>query len=230
MIIVFIEGNVGVGKSSLLDGLRSRGVAHCVVAEPVCAWTEHLHGVYEASQDSDGPNKWALPMQMLTECTRMEALLRAIRGVKAHGDVGSMPANGSVVVVERSTTSAGIFGKLILNPDEQHAFGMVQECNKAILHERLQGARATTVYMRAPPSICIARTSSRARLGEEHISPQFLHDLHDAHEETFLLHGGADIVVNCGDKHCGQVVDAVEKFIAACVGAENLSQLKGDGP
>jgi deoxyadenosine/deoxycytidine kinase len=91
MKIVYVEGNIGAGKSSLLRELAAAG--HCVVQEPVEDWAEHLKLVYR--------DPLRLPMQCLLS-TRIERLLKTL---------GASASDGTVYV-ERSMRSAQIFADL----------------------------------------------------------------------------------------------------------------------
>ena len=210
MIIVQVEGNIGVGKSTSLEHAVARRRAIRVVAEPVCAWTEHLRGLYESKH----PGPWPLLVQMLVEGTRMEAMFRAIRSEQEVCDEGG---ERPLIVVERSSASSSIFSNLTLSNEELSAFELVQSRYKDAVQARCLHANVrasvVTVYLRASPETCHRRMRSRSRDVETQITIEFLRDLHRAHDATFLKDGAADLVVDCDDKSCAEVADALCEFL-----------------
>jgi deoxyadenosine/deoxycytidine kinase len=151
---------------------------------------------------------------MLIEGTRMEAMLRAIRSETESRDAGVARA---LILVERSSASSSIFSNLTLTSEEISAFELVQSRYKEAVRMRCSHAnvqvRAVTVYLRASPETCHQRMCLRGRDVENQITVNFLRDLHRAHDAAFLKDGAADLVVDCDEKSCAEVADALCEFL-----------------
>jgi deoxyadenosine/deoxycytidine kinase len=162
MRVVFVEGSIGVGKSSLLAALSALG--HTVVQEPVEEWSEHLKLVYRDPA-------WRLPMQCLALSTRIERLLKAITRTR-----------GGIVFVERSMRSSEIFAKL--DPIDD-AYNTIHNHYARLVDRVLEGHSTHTVYLRASVMTCMARVQERDRDGEDAISLHTMKRLHEEHEAAF---------------------------------------------
>ena len=203
MVIVRVEGNIGCGKSTLLHHLSERVPDVVVVPEPVSGWGEHLRGVY----DPACANMWKLPMQMISACTREEALLSAMRRC-SDGPGGLKDA---VIVVERSNASAGIFGSLTLDSEEKQAFDLLGDRYKHIEDLWCKDVVEASIYMRASPRTCALRIVERSRDGECGIDSAFLNALHDAHEKEFS--SSADVVMECDHASSDAIATQIIAFI-----------------
>jgi deoxyadenosine/deoxycytidine kinase len=162
MKIVYVEGSIGAGKSSLLRGLDAMG--HCVVQEPVDDWAEHLKLVYRDS-------RWRLPMQCLALSTRVERLLKTLNGT-------------APVFVERSMRSAQIFANLDSTVD--NPYQVIHDHYSRLVDELLARHTVQTIYLRASVDTCMERVSLRERGGEDAISRDLMEKLHEEHERAFF--------------------------------------------
>lgn len=207
LTVVNVEGNIGAGKSTVLELVRQEGVVSQVVAEPVSEWTEHLLGSYSSEDGS-----WALPLQSLVECTRTECLLRAARVEDAHSE--------RVLLVERSQSSSKVFAELTVSEEEMFAFDVLQARHRNILKQRFDAVREVTVYLRCDPTECLRRTRKRAREGEEGVSHEFLQKVHDAHERCF---GNSDLVIDCSGSDQRDVAKQMCDFLRSAKGISHSS-------
>ena len=161
---VFVEGNIGVGKSELLDALESKG--YTVVKEAIEEdWT-----LFE--KNCDDPARWGTAFQMQVTnsiVNRMEA------AVKGHS--GKWP-----IFVERSIVSAYLFARV------NHEFGhLTNDELKVIreislkLNERFKTYISRTIYLECPIDECMRRIKQRSRSGEDAISGDYLSKISDAY-------------------------------------------------
>jgi deoxyadenosine/deoxycytidine kinase len=194
MSLMYVEGNVGVGKSSVLDEMERRGFS--VVKEPVDMWKEHLARVYH-------DKRWALPMHYLALTTHVETILQAARIAKN---------SGSVVVVERSFASVDVFAGMDSKNSQLKEYWGVHEMYRALLLKELDQVPQQTVYLRTTPSECLARVRQRARIGEDGIDIEYLKDLHDAHDAEFEQKPGVRVIDATGEFMCvvRHVIDHVQ--------------------
>jgi deoxyadenosine/deoxycytidine kinase len=196
-LIISIEGNIGVGKSTFLDNLeesiRSTWTKKWVfLREPVHIW--------ETVRDPEGntmlakfygdPIKYSFAFQVMAYSTRVQELRRILReNPDCYG-----------VVCERSLeTDRRIFAKML------HADGSMEP----ILHDiytmfsslnhdefKLDGI----VFLDADPTTCMERIVKRSRNGESSISLAYLEQCHQYHQEwmTDIVSTQQYITVNAG--------------------------------
>ena len=203
VLVVRVEGNIGCGKSTLLHHIGESVPGIEIVGEPVSGWCEHIRGVY----DSSVADLWKLPMQMISACTRAEAFVAAMRP--------RMRDRFGCVMVERSHTSARIFGQLTLCSEEMAAFDLLGDRYVKIWDAYFKEAVQATIYLRASPETCLARIQTRSRKGEHGITLEFLKQLCDKHDASFLQ--SADLVVDCDDASSDAVAAQVTKFLKSAI-------------
>ena len=157
-LIVFIEGNIGAGKSTVLREIRARGFP--VVAEPVDAWK------FFARRHSD-PQRWTFTFQI-------EALLSMA------SLVASAPG-GSVVFVERSVQSALLFSEAAFET------GLMSQDELDLLRTAAEMVGTSpvpsmTVCIDVAPSTCYARLRQRQR-PEERVTEEYIALLDRKHKK-----------------------------------------------
>jgi deoxyadenosine/deoxycytidine kinase len=201
--ILSIEGNIGGGKSTLLDALKKYYENHYIVLfvdEPVKTW--------EKIQDTDGNTmlkkfyanqiKYAFPFQMMAYISRLKMLRDIIKSVALE------PDKYFIIITERSLfTDKYVFAKMLYD------HGKIEDvCYKIYLtwfDEFVADFPIShTVYVKTDPKICYSRIHLRAREGEEIIPLLYLEDCHKYHEEflheiktkKLILDGNTDIFKN----------------------------------
>ena len=174
--LLFIEGNVGAGKTTVVKELYDRGFS--VAYEPTEIWTEHISRVYH-------DKKWSLPMHYLALSTHVERILQALRIARKHD---------TIVVVERSFSSVDIFAKCDNDIGEGHEYWEIHQWYRSLLEEELRGIPIHAMYLKTNPLECLKRIGIRGRLGEDALGLDYLNKLHNFHEEQFASDN--TIVVN----------------------------------
>lgn len=177
MIITF-EGNVGAGKTSILNLLEkeSFSVPHVVIFEPIEEWMNfNLDGGKSLFQMFyEDQKKYAFVFQMMALQTRYANMVKAI---------ADNP--NTIVLCERSfLTDYEIFAKLNneegnISDMELHVYKKWHSFFIDVLNPQIKGI----VYLNTPPNICRERITKRNRKGEEDISSAYLDQLHVKHEE-----------------------------------------------
>ena len=132
--VIAIEGNIGIGKSTLLNALKRRfenDVSVVLVDEPVALWEEH--GLLEAMY-TDTINRCAFQVMAVT--TRYTSLLDAV-----------LRSEAEVIITERSIFSdRACFAKVNLtagSPDET-AYGVTHD---ALVNSLPEDLRLGTVLL-----------------------------------------------------------------------------------
>ena len=151
-LILSIEGNIGIGKSTLLSNLKKRYAADpsvTFVDEPVAIWDEHdlLGAMYR-----NDISRCAFQLMALT--TRYTALVEALR------------SEATVIITERSIHSDRFcFAQVNLEsvPDKS-AYDVTHDALLASLPSDL---RHGAVFLAAPRTTLHERISRRARAAEQ---------------------------------------------------------------
>lgn len=169
MGLVCIEGNIGVGKSSLTKSLA-----------------ESLHGfpMFEPVEDNPyleryykDPKRYALEMQFWLMSRRFEMHEKAIRHIWR---------TGQTVVMDRSIYGDWVFAKrnwLDGNIDDPGYLAYMH--HRKVMNQYLM-APHFVIALQAAPEVCLQRIKERSRDAEVAVKIDYLRGLHTLHEELYL--------------------------------------------
>lgn len=174
---VSIEGNIGCGKTTLLEYFKSSKNVEAI-KEPVCQWT-NVQGHNALQLLYEDPSRWSFSFNIYAQLTRVQMHTR--------------PHHKPVKMLERSLFST------------RHCFVENDFRNKtingleyAILNEwfeyltEMPGTGVDLiVYLRADPKVCFERIIKRSRKEEAGVPYKLIEDLHNLHEEWLVQQ-------NCG--------------------------------
>jgi len=201
--ILSIEGNIGSGKSTFLEMLKTHyknDERIIFLREPVDEW--------EKIKDKEGntmlqkfyadQKTYSFPFQMMAYISRLSILRDVIKKNK-NRDI--------IIITERSLyTDKYVFAKMLYDQ------GKIEDVTYQIyLHWFNEFAEDFpinhVVYVNTDPQKCYERIHKRARVGEEIIPLSYLEDCHKYHEEflddknnfltkKIILDGNVDIFQN----------------------------------
>lgn len=191
--IFSIEGNIGSGKSTLIQKLKDKYNDKqkniIFMEEPVSQWVN--------IKDKDGENmiekfyrdqnKYAFSFQMMAYISRLSMLKECIK-----------QNPNSIIICERSLyTDKNVFAKMLF--DE----GKIEDVNYQIyskwFHEFVQDIPNTgLIYVRAEPEVSYRRVKKRARKGEK-IPLSYLKNCHKYHEEWMKQKDIVKLILNGND-------------------------------
>jgi len=214
MPVVAVDGNIGVGKSSMLDKLAGKKFPfkHVVLKEPVEQWQQMRDekGSIIERYYSD-MERYSFLFQTYAMLTRARKMVEVLK-----------EGNDVVVFVERSLlTDRTIFAQASADAGRLDAieWAVYKELFELTTKELSLDVDAF-LYMRAPPETCLDRVGLRKRPGEENITIEYLRELHARHE-NWLATGNPDVlVVECDTDmddgaYWGAVFERVEAFVSA---------------
>lgn len=172
-----LEGNNGIGKSTLLK-LIQKNMPHIqAVQEPVDAWAkEHNNEDSLLARFYSDSNRWAYTMETYTMIARVQEHLR----------VQQMP--NPFKVMERSLYSGHYcfarngYEQGFMTETEWHIYNkwfeflVPQKCH----------APQGFIYIKSDPEVCFERSIKRNRKGEEAIPLNYFKQMHDQHERYLL--------------------------------------------
>jgi deoxyadenosine/deoxycytidine kinase len=222
-LIIAIEGNIGVGKSTLLANLKQQFAEHGIRAvfmpEPVDVWSTVTDETGETilSKYYADPAKYAFSFQIMAYTTRLTALRRIIQE----------NPDCDVIVCERSLEADNnIFAKMLF---DDKMIEYVQYGVYSLLYGDTAKEYATNgiVYLRADPAKCRERIQRRQRNGEGGISLDYLKKC-DAYYEDWLgdhcantsilrLDTNADVVYGGEDMIAAGWIHSIIQYVAECM-------------
>lgn len=172
---VFIEGNIGSGKTTFLRHFQKYEDSVCLLTEPVERWRD-LNGTNLLNNFYKEPFRWAMPFQTYVTLTMMER--------------HTMQTEKSVKLMERSMFSARYcFVENMVQTGLLHQgmYDVLQEWYKCI--DNMVHIQADLiVYLRTSPQVVHERMMKRARSEESQVPLEYLQQLHELHE-NWLIHG-----------------------------------------
>jgi deoxyadenosine/deoxycytidine kinase len=172
-----IEGNIGAGKSTLIDILKQKlynDDSIIFVSEPLDMWQtiQDENGVNMLTKFYEDQDKYAFSFQVMAFATRL---------LKMKNEMKRKP-NAKIIICERSLEADyNIFAKML------HDDGKIETINYNVylqFYELYKDEFPTKglIYINASPETCQTRINTRNRSGEESIPIEYLQKCHEYHE------------------------------------------------
>lgn len=173
-----IEGNIGAGKSTLIDILKQKlynDDSIIFVSEPLDMWQtiQDDNGVNMLTKFYEDQDKYAFSFQVMAFATRL---------LKMKNEMKRKP-NAKIIICERSLEADyNIFAKML------HDDGKIETINYNVylqFYELYKDEFPTKglIYINASPETCQTRINTRNRSGEESIPIEYLQKCHEYHEK-----------------------------------------------
>lgn len=216
--IVFVEGGIGCGKSTLVKHLQAYCEKHdkryMTIQEPVDIWmtiqdkTTGKNMIEAFYQDQ---HKHGFEFQMMAYISRLQRLQEAQKeAVESHCDF---------IICERSLyTDKNVFCKMLYDEGKINTFGY-QIYNKWFEHFQSFLDDVRFVYLQTDHEVCLQRIKKRCRDGEENIPSEYLkknNEYHDAwlmnQDDVLVLNGNQDYDEKNGllDDYCRYIMDLMK--------------------
>ena len=187
-MILSIDGNIGAGKTTLVEALKRAHPEWIFVDEPVNKWMELVDEKDRSLlslfyEDSD---KWGFAFQMYALLTRTIALRKAIE---------NSPKNATIVTERCYQTDFNVFAKMMHDDGKLDLLqwkiysGLYEELSVGIPIDHI-------VYLTCSADTCNERIHIRNRKGEEAIPLDYLQKLDHYHHE-WLRHTTTKSTVIC---------------------------------
>lgn len=192
-ILISIEGNIGVGKSTLTNIISQLLKDECeIIYEPVNLW--------QSITDSENKNilqlfyddkpKWAFTFQMIAGLTIIQSLTNILK-----------TTNKKYIFLDRSfLTTKYTFEKMlyddkIINTIEHSTYNIL--CNH-YEETLMQEYKHIHIYLKCNPIVCFERIKKRNRSEEANISLEYLQILEKYHDE-WLLKNDNVLIIDCNN-------------------------------
>ena len=175
-IIIFIEGNIASGKSTLTQLLADNIENSQAITEPLNEW--------QKMTDKDNKNileyfysdmnKYALPFQIFACISRIEKLEEIDKSKKYIFIERSIFSDKHIFA--KNCKEIGLFNDIIWKLYLK-LFSWIQ--NQLKINED----NINIIYLKSSPDISFERLQTRSRSEENEVSSEYLHAIHERHEE-----------------------------------------------
>ncbi|KAL4240891.1 thymidine kinase 2 [Mactra antiquata] len=169
---VSIEGNIGCGKTTLLEYFKASKVVEAI-KEPVDQWT-NVQGHNALQLLYQDPSRWSFSFNIYAQLTRVQMHTR--------------PHAKPVKMLERS-----LFSTRHCFVENDYRNETINGLEYAILNEWFEYLTAMPgtgvdliVYLRADPKVCYERIMKRSRKEEAGVPYKLIDDLHNLHEDWLV--------------------------------------------
>jgi|TARA_B100000902_G_C27288337_1_gene905677 deoxyadenosine/deoxycytidine kinase len=173
--IISIEGNIGSGKSTMVEYLKQNlknDPTVCFLQEPVDIWNTITdeNGVNIIENYYKDQKKYAFQFQMMAYISRISLLREALK------------KNYKLIITERSIfTDANVFAKMLY--DEGKIGETEYKIYKLWFDEFIKDIpKISLIYVKTDPEICNRRVLIRNRVGEN-IPLDYLKECNNYHEK-----------------------------------------------
>ena len=227
--IVVIEGNIGAGKTTLINKLKEIFKNHSkikILEEPIDLWNniKDKDGTNILTNYYKNQNKYAFPFQIMSFTSRFNILRNTLK------------QNYDIIIIERSMFSdKHIFTSMLYDN------GTINEIEYKIYLQLFDEfiaeiPQVSIIYLKTDPIEAKKRIDNRNRSGEI-ISLDYLQKCHEYHEK-WLLNINENIIIIDGNKNyysnediLNSVVKQITEFIniPCYINNNNIYLLKFDG-
>ena len=187
--IISVEGNIGAGKTTIIDNLEKyykNDPSVIFIREPVDIWQSITDSKGESilAKFYADPAKYSFSFQVMAFVTRLSMLRNTIRE----------KPNCEVIVCERSLEAdRNIFAKML------HDEGLMEGCMYQIYllmsNIGLEKYKAHGVlWVNTGPQLCLERIRKRSREGENAIMLEYLETCDSYHKDWLLTSGSGEKV------------------------------------
>jgi deoxyadenosine/deoxycytidine kinase len=202
--LISIEGNIGSGKSTLMETLKDvhKNNDHVVfLKEPVDEWEKitDSNGITILEKFYKDQEKYSFPFQMMAYISRLNELRNTLKKLR--------PSDKKYVIISERClyTDKFVFAKMLFES------GKMEDVNYQIYLNWFDSFSQEfpihkIIYVKTLPEICHKRINIRSREGEENIPLSYLESCHKYHEdmlqgdnicsEKLILDGNIDIFNN----------------------------------
>jgi deoxyadenosine/deoxycytidine kinase len=191
-IIIFIEGNIAVGKSTFLrsvgkvTSMRGKPVNIQCIFEPLDMWKKLV--------DSEGKNILERFYENMKENAYAFQSYAFLTRVKMLEEISP---TADFIFIERSVASDNnVFAK------NCYESGIMSEIQWNLYRDwfswmvpKIKPRESITFYLRSDPKVCFQRIKSRNRTEESPVDLQYLQDIHRQHE-IWLRNIDEDKIIN----------------------------------
>lgn len=196
---IYIEGNIGAGKTKVLETLKEKYPASIHVEfEPIEIWQNYRDRFNLLSLMYANPKEYAFKFQIVAQTTQIQRETRVLNQKKRK----------KFNFFERSIRTQ----KLFVDSLYSNGITFLDWCILSDLYkvtaEQIKNYRI--IYLRTEPTVCLERINQRARPGESDITLKYLQLLHRQHEKTFKED---ECIIIDGNLPIEKIIDVIVKTL-----------------
>lgn len=218
-IIISIEGNIGVGKSTLLNKLKSQIKSADFIPEPIDQWiniTDDNSGKNILEVFYEDKNRWSYTFQNMAYVTRMMSIAEKLNN-----------SLNKYIILDRSLeTDRNVFAKMLHNTGYINSleWNIYNTWNKYYCKFVKPTIKQNVIYLRCKPQISFNRIQKRGRIEEQNINLNYINDLHTYHENWLMKNQNINLLIlDCNfdfehdDSILNEYIYRIKQFIAAMI-------------
>ena len=190
MPIITIDGNIGAGKTSILNYLHTNYNIN-VDLEPIDKWKQYLDNIYLEKK-----NYFKFLIRIWLDRSWIQEKNKS-----------------SLVIMERSpyfirnTFNKLIFDTELININENNIINELYDKTDIIWKSNY------FIYLRSSPEKCLDKIYKRGRENEMEISLEYLNNIHEYHEKAFDNLKDKKIVIDVDNKSIEEIGREINEFI-----------------
>lgn len=190
MPIITIDGNIGAGKTSILNYLHTNYNIN-VDLEPIDKWKPYLDNIYLEKKDY-----FKFLIRIWLDRSWIQEKNKS-----------------SLVIMERSpyfirnTFNKLIFDTELININENNIINELYDKTDIIWKSNY------FIYLRSSPEKCLDKIYKRGRENEMEISLEYLNNIHEYHEKAFDNLKDKKIVIDVDNKSIEEIGREINEFI-----------------
>jgi len=211
--IVSIEGNIGSGKSTLIQHLTKKWVDKKIIflKEPVDEWEKikDEQGITILEKFYENQEKYSFSFQMMAYISRLKLLKDVIENKKEDESI--------IIITERSLyTDKMVFAKMLYDNKKIEHINYLIYLNwfdtfiKDFPLDKI-------IYIKATPEICLSRIIKRSRQGEGNIPLDYLKQCHEYHENMINYLDDVNKLILDGDIDIYESYDKLQKYTSIII-------------
>lgn len=182
-ILISIDGNIGSGKSTLMEQLRATFPQWHFIDEPLDTWTslKNEDGETLLSVFYKDISRWAYTFQNCAVLSRAQNITRAIDRWREECVHNEAARHNNIFVTERCLeTDFNVFAQMLR---EDGKLTTIEWDLYKQWYRMLEGSCSVSgiVYVGTPTDVCGERIKRRNRDGEQTIAPEYLENLDRYH-------------------------------------------------
>jgi len=188
---ISVEGNVGSGKSTVLNFFKQYPDIS-VYPEPVSTWT-NLNGTNYLDLVYKNQTRWGMTFESLVMQTMLEIQLRDCRNYTTLQDLATTkPNTPAVKMMERSLLATRhIFVRNLNNTIAMEDFKVLESwLDRLNRMQQIDTGVDVIIYLRTDPSVTIKRVAKRHRHEEMDVPLKYYQGLNQLYED-WLIHGNS---------------------------------------
>ena len=188
--IISIEGNIGSGKSTLVEYLKNNYINNDIIylQEPIEEWNkikdENNKTILEKFYENQC--KYSFSFQMMAYISRLHLLRKTIK-----------ENPNSIIITERSLfTDKYVFAKMLYDSEKMEKIEYSIYNNW--FHSMIDLAPLNKViYLKTTPEVSYERIKKRNREGENSIPFEYIKDCHDYHNKMIDIMSIDKKIIDC---------------------------------